>query len=338
MPRDHARLLVRIWADEDWTALTMAAQRRYHQLLSQERINACGVQDLRVQRWSTSARDDTIDQVKRDLNELHEARFIVVDTTTEEVLIRSYMRGDGVWKIPNSTKSALAAAQQVQSRRLRAVLVGELRRLADLIPEGRVDKKSNRQAVVDTADLLEQDLAKGSGNSSGKGYPKGSGNGSGNPSNLGPFRLAEKPRSGAQSEPIPEPLPEGFREPLTEPLPEPLGIGIGVGDSLTSVGGPVSSRASRGADTEPTNASAVVAAWVEAITTTGTKPSGSMRNQVGRLARELLTAGNDPAKVLAAARAAGTKGFATIDRELGALSGRRLQAVGQEDWRRYSEQ
>ncbi len=335
MPRDHARVLVRIWADEDWTALSMNAQRRYHLLLSQERVNAAGVQDLRLQRWSQGARDDSLEQVKADLNELHEHRFIVVDTTTEEVLLRSYMRNDEVWKIPNSMKSALTAAQQIQSRHLRTVLVGELRRLVDLIPEGRVDKKSNRDAVTAVADLLEQSLAKGSGNPSAKGYRKGSANPYPNPSNLGPFRQAKNTRSNTVS----EPLPEGLTEPLAEPLPEPLGIGVGVGDSLTSAGTTSSKSASRAPTGPPTNAGEVVAAWVEAFEVNGARPSGGMRNQVGRLARELLGAGNDPAKVLAAARAAGTKGFATIDRELGAMTGRgRLKAVGDEDWRRYSEQ
>lgn len=83
----------------------------------------------------------------------------------------------------------------------------------------------------------------------------------------------------------------------------------------------------------------IVGAWTEAFEGNGTKPSASMKGQVGRLAAELITAGNDPAKVLAAAQAAGTKGFATIDRELGALNGRRLKAVGgDEEWRKFSEQ
>jgi hypothetical protein len=70
------------------------------------------------------------------------------------------------------------------------------------------------------------------------------------------------------------------------------------------------------------NPGTVVAAWVEAFEANGAKPSTGMRGQVGRLARELLDAGNPPERVLTAATAAGEKGFATIDRELGALAGR----------------
>ncbi|WP_394621258.1 HNH endonuclease [Lentzea sp. JNUCC 0626] len=64
-----------------------------------------------------------------------------------------------------------------------------------------------------------------------------------------------------------------------------------------------------------TTAGEVVAAWVEALTANGVQPSSAQRGQVGRLARELL-AHNEPGRVLAAARSAGAKGFATIDREL----------------------
>jgi hypothetical protein len=78
------------------------------------------------------------------------------------------------------------------------------------------------------------------------------------------------------------------------------------------------------------NAGTVVAAWVEACEANEVRPSAGQRSQVGRLAKELLDAGNDPDRVLAAARAAAAKGFATIDRELTAMAGRRPAAAGLE--------
>lgn len=77
------------------------------------------------------------------------------------------------------------------------------------------------------------------------------------------------------------------------------------------------------APSEPdVNVSHVVAAWVTACEGNDVKPTGGMRAQVGRNARELLAAGNDPADVLAAATAAGAAGFTTIDRELARMKGR----------------
>lgn len=79
---------------------------------------------------------------------------------------------------------------------------------------------------------------------------------------------------------------------------------------------------------EPTDITprVVVAAWVEAMTANGVTPTQSMRNAVGKTAKELL-ASNDPTRVMAAARQAGARGFATIDRELTAMAGRPLRAV-----------
>ena len=91
--------------------------------------------------------------------------------------------------------------------------------------------------------------------------------------------------------------------------------GTGETDSLRSSGAH--------APTELITAHAVVAAWVEAM---DVAPSQGQRNQVGKLAKELL-ANNDPHRVLAAARQAGAKGFATIDRELTAMAARPLRAV-----------
>ncbi|GGM65048.1 hypothetical protein GCM10012275_39500 [Longimycelium tulufanense] len=85
------------------------------------------------------------------------------------------------------------------------------------------------------------------------------------------------------------------------------------------------------------NAGAVVAAWVEAFQANDAAPTAGMRAQVGRTARELLSAGNAPDKVLEAARVAGAKGFTTIDRELGALSGRRARDTGDERGRWFEQ-
>lgn len=79
---------------------------------------------------------------------------------------------------------------------------------------------------------------------------------------------------------------------------------------------------------EPTDITprVVVGAWVEAMNANNVTPTQGMRNSVGKMAKELL-AGNDPERVVAAARQAGSKGYATIDRELAAMAGRPLRAV-----------
>src|SRR5688500_791469 len=104
MPRDHARVLIRIWADDDFTALTERAQLYYLRLISQERINRAGVLDLRPRPWARLANDGTPTTARAALHELEQARFIVIDEDTEELLVRTFMRNDGIVRQPNVLK------------------------------------------------------------------------------------------------------------------------------------------------------------------------------------------------------------------------------------------
>jgi len=226
MPRDHARVLIRIWADDDFTTLTEAAQRFYVLLLSQEHINRAGVLDLRPRRWARLAADSTTASVDKALRELDAARFVAVDDDTEELLVRSFIRNDGIVRQPNVLKNALNSARQVQSRKLREILAEELRKLIDFIPTDRRDEETNREGVLKVADLLFHPNAKGS--------PNPSRNPSPNPSDSDQFRPPENPTSTTTAEPFPEPFPEPFREGFREPFVEPPGEGEGVGEGVIS--------------------------------------------------------------------------------------------------------
>jgi len=80
--------------------------------------------------------------------------------------------------------------------------------------------------------------------------------------------------------------------------------------------GTASPRRAKQSTNDP-NAGAIVAAWVEAATAaTGERPANRLINQVGRQAKELLAEGKNPGRLIEAARAAGSKGFADLGREL----------------------
>lgn len=128
MAREHARILTRIWNDADFCALPVADQRLYFQLLSQKNLSQAGVLPLQVRKLAKGSAETTEDDVMATLKRLEAARFVFVDVDTEEVLIRSFIRNDGVMKIPNVFKAALRAAVTVESPLLREVLAGELRR------------------------------------------------------------------------------------------------------------------------------------------------------------------------------------------------------------------
>lgn len=129
MARDHARILCRIWSDEDFKARSKGAQWMYFVLTSQRSLNNAGVLPMTLQRWANCSAGTTVEQILGYLNELSEHKYVVFDAGTEELLIRSHIRNDGVAKQPNLLKNALERAGEVDSPKLRLVLASELRRL-----------------------------------------------------------------------------------------------------------------------------------------------------------------------------------------------------------------
>lgn len=132
MARSEARLSVEIWSDPDFLALSPSAQRQYMFLLSQADLAHTGVIALRERRWSRSAAGLTAADVERDLKELEGARFVVIDWDAEELLVRSFMRGDKVYRQPQVLAVAATQLTLVSSLPLRVALRVELERIATL--------------------------------------------------------------------------------------------------------------------------------------------------------------------------------------------------------------
>lgn len=71
------------------------------------------------------------------------------------------------------------------------------------------------------------------------------------------------------------------------------------------------------------NAGDAVGAWVDGyVATHDAKPTSRQIGQVGRESRQLLEAGNPPARVVAAAKAAGERGFPMVERQYRDMSQR----------------
>lgn len=190
--RKEARIFTSIWNDETFLALSPREQRMYFFLLSQRDLSFCGVLSLRMRRWARSAQGLTVAQVEEDLEGLaRPARqgfvegaseesgrpLIVVDEDTEEVFIRSLIRHDGIWKIPNLLKAAREAATLIESRTIIAELLSELQRLP-------VEESGSKQVKVILGEFiadLETALGKGSGNPPPNPSDNPSENPSGNP-------------------------------------------------------------------------------------------------------------------------------------------------------------
>jgi hypothetical protein len=101
---------------------------------------------LRFRKWS-GLLGVPVKEVEALCAALDEAQFTVTDFDTEELLVRSLIRRDEVWKQPNVFKSAATSATGCESARLKAVLLAEIRRL-DL-------SEANGDQVRTRAELLK---------------------------------------------------------------------------------------------------------------------------------------------------------------------------------------
>lgn len=129
MARSHARLLTSIWGDKDFKALPGEEQRVYFMLLSQPDLGHSGLLSTTVRRWAGLSADGTKEAVWEAIEGLAAVDFLVVDEDTEEILIRTMVRNDQVWKQPKVLAVALAEAARISSPLLRARFAKEMERI-----------------------------------------------------------------------------------------------------------------------------------------------------------------------------------------------------------------
>lgn len=154
MARSEARLLFTVW--EGLADLNSdAARLAYFAVLTDPSLTQCGAGPLRVSRWRKQLRWSDADKIRAALSELDEHRKIFIDYDTEEVLVRTLVRRDGVAKMPNVLRSALKSAGMIESTRLRKELAVELRTLHD---ERFGDAKGLLREVLDECLVVADEL------------------------------------------------------------------------------------------------------------------------------------------------------------------------------------
>ena len=153
MAREHANIRIDMWGDADWRSLSRDAQWLYELLLTHPDTNRAGVCDWRPGRLAQMASGTTRADVKRAAAELQARFFIVIDEETEEVLVRSYVKYDGVLKQPNLSVTMAKDWSGVGSTRLRAVVAFEVQRLRLTRPEWPVWGNEKLQTLLSTPGL-----------------------------------------------------------------------------------------------------------------------------------------------------------------------------------------
>ncbi|MFC7330792.1 hypothetical protein [Marinactinospora rubrisoli] len=233
MARSYAQIKSGIWQDEHFVSrLSESAQRLYFLLLSQPNLNSAGVLPLQERRWKKLARDSTDATVTAALAELHAHWYVIVDEDTEEVLIRTFIRNDGLWRQPNVLKSALGHVENTMSATLRAVLRHELSRLPLDTLDGKRAEQS-RTLVQTLLETLPQTLPEGFLEPPSRPLPEENPtsppltNGEVVPS----FRVEDmNPQVMEVVDEPAQPVLEGFPKGFPEGFPEGSGVGAGVGE------------------------------------------------------------------------------------------------------------
>ncbi|MGV8973162.1 MAG: hypothetical protein ACOH10_12645, partial [Rhodoglobus sp.] len=134
MAREFARINIAIWQDDDWRALPPEAQHLYLTLWIHPKLSYAGVVDWRPGRIAAMAGGWTKDDVTRAADCLEHRLFIVRDDETEECLIRSFVRFDGLLKQPRMAVSFASAYAEVTSSVIRGVIIHEAVKLHEKDP------------------------------------------------------------------------------------------------------------------------------------------------------------------------------------------------------------
>lgn len=196
MAREFAVVWLSMWSDDDFRSLTPEEQHLYLVLVTSPTLSHCGVADWRPPRIAKLAQGWTPERVEAAGGGLVDKLYILVDPDTEEALVRSFIRRDGLMKQPNMAVAMSKAHTATASQALRSVIVWELQRLAKDQPElPSWSAKASGQILTDLLAKASVDPStyplgnpfvnpsvKGSGNPSGRARSKGSVKGSGNPS------------------------------------------------------------------------------------------------------------------------------------------------------------
>lgn len=129
MARDHARIKTSIWDDPDFLGLRVTEQHAYFLFVSNFGLSRCGVITYVPARFDRLAADLTTTKLRKAVDGLRDSRFAVVDERTQELLVRSYVRHDGVMDRANMGKAVGTAFESVVSSKIKQAIGHELARL-----------------------------------------------------------------------------------------------------------------------------------------------------------------------------------------------------------------
>jgi hypothetical protein len=129
MARLYAQNRLSMWQDDEFRSLSDGAQNLYNYLLAHPTTTYAGVSDWRPKRLAQVNTSWTAERVEELGRELARGHFLVIDEDYDEVVIRSFLRWEGVLKSPNLARACARAFGRIESPTLQRVVIHELLRL-----------------------------------------------------------------------------------------------------------------------------------------------------------------------------------------------------------------
>lgn len=158
MPREFAKTNLEMWSDPDFRALPPAAQHLYLVLWTSPDLSYCGVHDWRPGRLAARSAGFTGEHIQKVADSLIARHFLVADLETEEILVRSWARWDGLLKQPRMAVSYATAYAVVASTTLRAVLVHETQKMRKRHPDLACWKDQRVAGILEHPSVSAKDL------------------------------------------------------------------------------------------------------------------------------------------------------------------------------------
>jgi hypothetical protein len=221
MPRDYGLIQTNIWAEPTVTSLTPEEQRAYLLVYTQPDLNRCGVLPYTLRRWAGLAKGDSAKRLRAAFRTLEDRRLLVIDESTEELLVRTYIRWDGLLAQPQVVGAMVRDFRTIRSATLTTAVLTELRRIWHLpvkdterrglrIAFGVVENDKQREAVGEglarpMTRAIEQGLVEPFERGSVQGLPEGLGK-----------ALARRPGPGPGPGPDACPGPDSATRPSDE--------------------------------------------------------------------------------------------------------------------------
>lgn len=127
MARSAGKVLSKAFQDDDWRSLPPRPQWLYWLLLGQSKLTLIGCMDYMPARWATLAATIDPAYIEATIAMLEETDYLAVDRTTGEVLIRTFVKHDGISTANvNIRKGCWSAWEAIASPMLRKVAVDNM--------------------------------------------------------------------------------------------------------------------------------------------------------------------------------------------------------------------